>query len=110
MFNNKKIKKLKEDIKKCQDLCQIQSEENLSLSNQNEKLVEWVQAILKEFGTTPVREPHVTIPVIRNDDIEETMNLYAGDIDKPYYKYDFKTTCIHIPSITIYKRVNNKER
>ncbi len=110
MFNIKKIKELKKDIKKYQDLYQIQTKENLSLCDQNIKLIEWVQAILKEFGTTTVRESHVTIPVIRNDDIEDTISLYHGDIDKRYYKYDFKTTCIEIPSITIYKRIYNKER
>ena len=108
MFNIKKIKELKEDVKKYQDLYQISTKENLSLCDQNIKLIEWVQAILKEFGTTPVREHHVTIPVIRKEDIEETMNVYADD--KPYYRHDFKTICIEIPSITIYKRVNNKER
>lgn len=107
IFNRKKIKELEEKInnqkkaiydykKHIEDTNKLNKDLSNSLNmqlEQNEKLIEWVITILKEFGTTDVREPHIQIPVINNGVTYNSM--LCGTV---------KEKRIEIPSITIIKR------
>lgn len=107
LFRNKKIKELEDKIKNqkqaiydykkhIEDTNKLNKDLSKSLNMQleeNKKLVEWVITILKEFGTTSVREEHIHIPVIEN---ETTYNsMLCGAV---------KEKRIEIPSITLIKR------
>ncbi len=35
------------------------------LKEENKKMIEWIQKILKEFGTYEVRERNITIPIMK---------------------------------------------
>lgn len=112
LFNKNKVKKLKEEIKYLNNEIdgymknerhwsrQIESLEKISTKTmeENQKLINWVVNILKEFGTSEVREKHISIPVYKN---ERRPAFYTeDDIDKTFC---VKKEYIEIPSITIIK-------
>ena len=107
IFNKRKIKELENKIQNqkkaiydykrhIDDTNKLNKNLSESLNKeleQNKKLCDWIINILKEFGTTDVREKHINIPVINNG-TTYTM-LYEGTI---------KEKRIEIPSITIIKK------
>ena len=107
IFNKKKVKKLEEminDIRNHRDyyeklyISQVEHtnslvKDNNYLKEENTKLCDWVFNILKEFGTSNVREPHIRIPIIEQDSVYTMLN--EGTI---------KEQRIEIPSITIIKK------
>lgn len=56
-------------------------------------MIEWIQKILKEFGTNEVRERNITIPIMRHKDF-----LYNDNKNMR-----FTTETIIIPEIIIHK-------
>ncbi len=107
IFNRKKVKKLEEKInnqkkaiydykRNIEDTNKLNKDLSKSLNmqlEQNKKLIEWVITILKEFGTTDARGPHIQIPVINKEVMYNSM--LSGTV---------KEKRIEIPSITIIKR------
>lgn len=107
IFNKKKIKELEDKIKNqkqaiydykrhVEDTNKLNKDLSRSLNmqlEQNKKLNEWIINILKEFGTTNVREEHIQIPVINN-----------GTTYKSMLCGTFKEKRIEIPAITIIKK------
>ena len=62
------------------------------LKEENKKMIDWVQRILKEFGTCEVQEKRITIPIMKHKDF-----IYGDD------NIQFKTETIIIPEIVISK-------
>lgn len=114
MFNKRKIKELEAKIEELENEIEKKkrtiyeysrtekniSETNKNLSsaleteiNENKKLNEWVIKILKEFGTTTVKEKHVAIPVIKNT---SWVTMQENGL--------IKDEVIEIPSITIHRQ------
>ena len=114
IFNIKKIKELEEKINNQEEKINNQKKAindyknhiadtkklNIDLSKslniqleENKKLNEWVITILKEFGTTNVREKHVQIPMI--DYGTTYTSMLSGTV---------KEKRIEIPAITLIKR------
>jgi len=65
---NIKFKRLKlENEMYRQIIEELQSKINYDdyLKEENKKLIEWVQKILKEFGTYEVRDRRITIPIMK---------------------------------------------
>lgn len=62
------------------------------LKEENKKLIDWVQKILKEFGTTEVYERKVAIPIMKRK------NVYYGEDNMR-----MRTETIIIPEIAISK-------
>lgn len=107
IFNKRKIKELENKIQNQEkaiydykrhidDTNKLNKNLSESLNMQleeNKKLNEWIITILKEFGTTNVREEHIQIPVIENSATYTSM--LCGTV---------KEKRIEIPSITIIKK------
>ena len=107
LFNKKKIKELEDKIKNQKEAIydykkHIENTDKLNKDlskilnmqlEENKKLNEWIITILKEFGTTNVREEHIQIPVIENSATYTSM--LCGTV---------KEKRIEIPSITLIKR------
>lgn len=66
---------------------------NIKLIEENQKLIDWIQKILEEFGTCDVDVERVQIPIHKTSVICSTLdNSYIGE-----------KTRIEIPAITIIK-------
>lgn len=107
LFNRKKVQKLeakiaslKQDIIKEQNNCvtlkEILKNTNCSslLLEENQKLIEWINKILEEFGTIVVYERRsVYIPIYKKEEI----NPFTSDIELR----ESKVKTIVIPEIVI---------
>lgn len=62
------------------------------LKEENKKMIDWVQKILKEFGTQEVGERKIQIPIMKHKDF-----IYGDD------NMRYKTETIIIPEIVISK-------
>ena len=104
LFNKKKIKEQEKLIKDLTSHAEflaskIESETGFKeyLENENKKLLEWIESILKEFGTFNVRERRVNIPIYKNTvEVEPYDAETVGTI---------KEAVIVIPEIVIHKRL-----
>ena len=107
LFNkNKLIKNLQEinvhntNVIAMQDrIIKSLEDEITSKRKENEKLIDWIMSILKEFGTMDVKDDmsHVAIPVKRKVESVYSMSEGMGTLET-----------INIPSITIEKVVYHR--
>ena len=84
-------KKLNERIDNLEKITNTTMEEN-------QKLIKWIENILKEFGTVEARENHVSIPIYKRQG--RPVFYTEDDIDKTF---SCERQYIEIPSITIVK-------
>lgn len=94
LFNKKKIKKLKKQIKNLETIIRnneaytsslekkIAKKDNCQsyLMSENEKLIEWIKSILKEFGTLNVGERRVQIPIYKNEAERYDMDMGTSPV------------------------------
>lgn len=108
LFNRKKVKQLNEKISEYQDEVKelnerIKSLESIStrVTEENQKLIKWIENILEQFGTMEVRDRNtVTIPVYHAKEL-----LYDYFIDESA-RVEYKT--IIIPEIVIKKMIHKR--
>lgn len=110
IFNKKRVKKLEEcinDIRNNRDyyeklyISQVEHtnslvKDNTYLKEANTKLMDWVYKILKEFGTSEVKEDHITIPICKKI---YDRPIFEGEDCQGYIERER----IDIPAITIIK-------
>lgn len=92
---NKRLKRLELENKKYQEIVEnLQNKIKYDdyLKEENRKLIDWVQKILKEFGTCEVGERKIQIPIMKHKDF-----MYGDD------NMRYTTETIIIPEIIISK-------
>lgn len=92
---NKRLKMLELENKKYQEIVEnLQNKIKYDdyLKEENRKLIDWVQKILKEFGTCEVGERKIQIPIMKHKDF-----MYGDD------NMRYTTETIIIPEIIISK-------
>lgn len=107
LFNKKKVKNLERELiivrqeleRNKGELIVYKNDESMysNLIKENQKLITWIESILKEFGTVETRESHVSIPIYKN---EHKPIFYTEDDIEPFFK---EREYIEIPAITIVK-------
>ena len=84
-LENQKYKEIIEQL-------QNKIKHNEYLKEENQKMFDWIQKILKEFGTQEVGERKIQIPIMKHKDF-----MYGDD------NTQYKTETIIIPEIVISK-------
>ena len=89
---NKRLELENQKYKKIIEQLQNKIKYDEYLKEENKKMIDWVQKILKEFGTQEVAERKIQIPIMRHKDF-----MYGDD------NIRYTTETIIIPEIIIYK-------
>ena len=93
--NKNKINRLQLEIEKYKEIVenlQRKIEYDNYLKNENEKMIKWIEEILKEFGTCDVNQRSVQIPIMKRKEV------YYGE-----HNTRMKSKTIIIPEIIINK-------
>ena len=110
LFNRKKVKDLEREILNVREVFERDrgeliaykkmangSEKTISqLFDENQKLIKWIENILREFGTIDAREQHISIPIYKNHKPTSFGSYNDGEFIR-------EREYIEIPSITIIK-------